>query len=201
MAKELVVENVSFSYGPRQVIDNISFKVQAGEMLGIIGPNGSGKTTPVGRSSLGSWYPTEGVFSSMGRIPLLGLLGLWPEPWQLYPQETQISFDFTVRDIVEMGRSPYLRRFQAMSKRDREIVERTMEATNVLHLADRPITELSGGERQRVIVARALAQEPQILLLDEPTASLDINHGGDLPAASALNQPQRLDYLLWFSTT
>ncbi len=175
MAKELVVENVSFSYGPRQVIDNISFKVQAGEMLGIIGPNGSGKTTLLKIISR-LLVPDRGRILIDGKDTASWSPRAMARTMAVVPQETQISFDFTVRDIVEMGRSPYLRRFQAMSKRDREIVERTMEATNVLHLADRPITELSGGERQRVIVARALAQEPQILLLDEPTASLDINH-------------------------
>jgi iron complex transport system ATP-binding protein len=175
MASELVVEKVNFSYGRRPIIEDVSFKVKAGEMLGIIGPNGSGKTTLLK-------IITRLLVPDQGSILIDGIdIATWPprtlaRTMAVVPQETQISFEFSVRDIVEMGRSPYLRRFQAMSKQDREIVAAAMEATNVLSLAERSMTELSGGERQRVIVARALAQEPQVLLLDEPTASLDINH-------------------------
>ena len=175
MARKLVVDNVSFSYGQRPILRDVSFSVKAGEMLGIIGPNGSGKTTLL-KIIARLLAPARGRVLIDGRDT-----ADWPprtlaRTMAVVPQETQIDFEFTVQDIVEMGRSPYLRRFQSMSHQDREIIEAAMAATSVLSLAERPMTELSGGERQRVIVARALAQEPKVLLLVEPTASLDINH-------------------------
>ena len=175
MTMQLMVENLSFSYGPSPVVQDVSFTMGAGEILGIIGPNGSGKTTLLKLISR-LLVPDQGKVLIDGQDTSRWSHRSLARTMAVVPQETQIHFDFTVEEIVEMGRSPYLGRFEAMSKYDRDVVIAAMEATSILPLAGRSIRELSGGERQRVIVARALAQEPQVLLLDEPTASLDINH-------------------------
>jgi iron complex transport system ATP-binding protein len=175
MARQLTIDNLGFSYGVVPVVQDVSFTVTAGDMLGIIGPNGSGKTTLLKLISR-LLRPQQGRVLIDGEDTSLLSYRALARTMAVVPQETHIHFDFTVEEIVEMGRSPYLSRFQAMSRRDRNIVTQAMEATNILSLAGRSVLELSGGERQRVIVARALAQEPEVLLLDEPTASLDINH-------------------------
>ncbi|MHC1636318.1 MAG: heme ABC transporter ATP-binding protein [Candidatus Methanospirareceae archaeon] len=171
----LEIKNVDAYYGSIKVLESIDFSAEHGEFLGIIGPNGSGKTT---------------LLRTISRIlkPKIGAILLDGEDvrrfkdkefWRKFaavPQETAINFDFSALDIVLMGRNPHLSRFQMESEKDIEIARRSMELTNCWHLAERRISELSGGEKQRVIIARALAQQPKVLLLDEPTSHLDINH-------------------------
>lgn len=175
MVMQLAIEQLSFSYGSRPVIQDVSFEAHGGEVLGIIGPNGSGKSTLLKLIS-------RVLVPTRGRILIDGEDTSQWNPRQLarvmavVPQDTQIYFDFTADEVVEMGRNPYLGRFQGMSPKERTIVKAAMDVTNTLEFVGRSIMELSGGERQRVIIARALAQEPKVLLLDEPTASLDINH-------------------------
>ena len=172
---ELSVEGVTFHYGSIKALEKVTFKVSSGEVLGVIGPNGSGKTTLL-RCINRVLKPKFGVvlidnkdMATLGRREIAKRVGV-------VPQESSISFPFTVLDIVLMGRTPYLRRLGGAAERDLMVVENAMRATNTLHLAERRIDEISGGEKQRVIIARALAQEPKILLLDEPTLHLDINH-------------------------
>lgn len=192
MAVYVEVENLSFTYGQQPVISDVSFNVAAGEILGIIGPNGSGKSTLIKLIS-------KVLVPQAGRIRINGEdIRSWSRrrlarTVAVVPQETQIQFAFTVEEIVEMGRAPYLGRLQVGRDRDREIVNEAMRATDILQLADRYVTELSGGERQRVIVARALAQEPQVLLLDEATSALDINHEVEMfELVRALTERERL---------
>ena len=164
-----------FSYGRAPVLDDVSLGVAAGEMLGVIGPNGSGKSTLL-RLLSGVLGPAAGEVQLHGR-PLaqysrrqLGRL------IAVVPQDTLIEFPFSVTEVVLMGRSPHLGGFAFEGERDLEIAHAAMRRTGVLELAERSILEISGGERQRVILARALAQEAPIMLLDEPGAFLDIRH-------------------------
>ncbi len=171
----LKVEDVDACYGARQVLASINFEAARGEFLGIIGPNGSGKTTLL-RAITRILYPAKGAIMLDGR----SIYGLdareFARRFALVPQDTAVNFEFSALDIVLMGRNPYLNRWELESKKDIEIARECMELTSCWHLADRPITELSGGERQLVVIARALTQEPDVLLLDEPTSHLDINY-------------------------
>jgi iron complex transport system ATP-binding protein len=167
--------DLRFAYGRTPVLDRVGFEVAAGEALGIIGPNGSGKSTLL-RLLSGALRPHGGdvrIFgrplSEYSRIELARLVAV-------VPQETSIEFPFSVTEVVLMGRAPHLPGFAFEGDRDMDIARAAMRRTGVLDLADRCIHELSGGERQRVVLARALAQEAQLLLLDEPAAFLDLRH-------------------------
>ena len=170
---KIIIKNVECYYNSIKALDSITFEVDEGDFVGIVGPNGSGKTTLL-RCLSGILKPKVGYVlidgedvSILSRREMAKRVGV-------VPQESYIGFNFKVLDVVLMGRHPHIRRFE--SKRDLEIAFRAMEAVKVQHLADRFITNVSGGERRRIIIARALAQEPEILLLDEPTVHLDINH-------------------------
>jgi iron complex transport system ATP-binding protein len=171
----LEASHLSFRYGENSVVDDVSFRVAPGEMLGILGPNGSGKSTLL-RLLSGVLTPASGAVQMRGR-PLTSYtrrqLG---QAIAVVPQDTVIEFPFSVTEVVLMGRSPHLGGFAFEGDRDVEVAHEAMQRTGVLHLARRSIHELSGGERQRVILARALAQQTSIMLLDEPGAFLDIRH-------------------------
>ena len=171
----LNVDGVDCYYGAVKVLENVRFSVKERDFVGVLGPNGSGKTTLL-RSISRALKPHRGVI-------LLNDLDIYTlrsvevaRQMAVVPQETTIGFNFTALDIVLMGRNPHLSRFQAESEKDLAIARSAMERTSTWHLAERPVNELSGGERQRIIIARALAQEPKVLLLDEPTVHLDINN-------------------------
>ncbi|BAS28626.1 ABC transporter [Limnochorda pilosa] len=171
----LSIDDLTGGYGTAPVLRHLSLGLQRGELAALIGPNGSGKSTLL-RAITGR------VRSSAGTIRLFGRpLAVWPvaelaRRVAVVAQEEPVPFTFRVDEVVAMGRSPHLKRFQREREGDREAVRRAMERAGVRVLADRPFSELSGGERQRVILARALAQEPALLLLDEPTSHLDIGH-------------------------
>jgi len=169
------VTDVDFRYKDIWALRDISFDVCRGEFLGVIGPNGSGKTTLI-RVIDGILAPEKGGVSiggkairGMRRRDVARLIAV-------VPQDSTMIFSFRALEIVLMGRSPHLGMLRFEGESDREIVRRAMEMTDTSSLADRSMDSLSGGERQRVLIARALAQEPEVVLLDEPTAFLDIKH-------------------------
>lgn len=175
----LEAKNIVHRYDEKEVLKNISLKVEEKEFLGIIGPNGSGKTTLLKVMSRGI-KPTKGGISFKGKNILSLKTKFVAANIAMVPQEEMSFFPFTVFEVVLMGRSPYIRRFSWETKDDILVTENSMKLADVFHLKDRRIDELSSGERQRVIIARGLAQKPKILLLDEPTSHLDINHQVDI---------------------
>lgn len=188
----LSVERIACGYGSRDVLSDFSLQVERGEFVAVVGPNGSGKSTLV--KAVGRSMPLRS-----GRVLLDGRDVARLRPRELarhmavVAQETAIDFDFTVEEVVLLGRLPHLVRFRGESEHDHAVVRQAMAATGTLHLADRLVTGLSGGERQRVLVARALAQEPSLLLMDEPTAHLDIAHQVELlDLTRRLNRDQDL---------
>lgn len=171
----LRISGVDVSYGSIKALENITFSVRGGEFVCILGPNGSGKTTLL-RTISRILKPRIGtIFLDDISIYDMSVRDI-AKNIAVVPQGTLSTFNFTALDIVLMGRNPYISRFGMESKEDLGIAKRAMELTNTWHLADRPINELSEGEKQLILIARALAQEPKVLLLDEPTAHLDINH-------------------------
>jgi iron complex transport system ATP-binding protein len=170
----LEISGISFRYKSVEVLENISFSIGEGEFVGILGPNGSGKTTLL-KTISGLLKPYTGVVLLNGAdIHRMASRDI-ARQMAVVPQDSVVAFDFTALDIVLMGRNPHLSKFQLENPRDLSIAKKALELTGVWHLADRPIAEVSGGERQRIVIARALAQEPRILLLDEPTLHLDID--------------------------
>ncbi|AFZ74923.1 ABC transporter ATP-binding protein [Natronobacterium gregoryi] len=171
----IAVDSVSVSFGDISVLEDVSVTVDPGEFVGLVGPNGAGKTTLL-RTISGTLEPDSGSVSVDG-VDLQAVSSKASSRLvAVVPQDTTLSFSFPVADVVEMGRHPHRSRFSPPSRDDREIVEQALERTRTADFADRPIDEVSGGQRQRVVMARAIAQETPALLLDEPTASLDINH-------------------------
>jgi len=179
MQSAIALEGVSFSYGENEVLSAVTFALGSGEFVGIIGPNGSGKSTLL-RIMAGILRPSSGVVTMAGR-PMQNLSRREiARSVAVVPQETTFVFPFTALEVVLMGRSPHLGRFGIEGEDDLEVARQAMEATDTWFLRDRTMEEVSGGEKQRVIVARALAQKPEILLLDEPTNALDIRHQVDI---------------------
>jgi len=171
----LSAKGISFMYREKPVLENVDLTVNKGEILGILGPNGCGKTTLLKLLNR-NLHPQSGKIT-MDDTDLEDVSKKFiARHIAVVPQSNEIRFAFTVRDIVTMGRMPFLDSFKGESSDDMRIVEEAMEKTGITEFADRLINNMSGGERQRVIIARAIAQEPSILLLDEPTLHLDINH-------------------------
>jgi iron complex transport system ATP-binding protein len=171
----LDVRALSFGFPDRTIGRDVSFTLGAGDVLCVLGPNGGGKTT-LFRTILGLLPPHEGRISlekasldSLSRAEIARQVGYVPQGHSAY-------FAYTVREFVLMGRTAHLGVFAAPGRKDREISERSLQSLGIAHLADKPVTEISGGERQLALVARALAQEPKLLVLDEPTASLDFGN-------------------------
>lgn len=173
MSQILELDNIHFRYRDNIVLQGLHLKVREGEMTAIVGPNGSGKSTLLKVIS-GALKPLSGSIMSGNQ----NLVSISPRDRARFlavvPQFPYIPETFTAWEIVLMGRTPYLGLLQAESKEDLEIVRKSMDVTGTLEFAGQPMGNLSGGERQRVLIARALAQQTPILLMDEPTANLDI---------------------------
>lgn len=169
----LVIRDVSFSYGSFPVLKGVALDLEGGETASIIGPNGSGKSTLL-RCMARTLKPRKGLIYIDGReIAEMSPAELSVRLGYL-PQNTVESFPLTVLEVVLMGRKPHLK--WGVTRRDLEVVSRVLQYMKIEEMASRRVDELSGGERQKVFIARAMAQEPEILLLDEPTSSLDIRH-------------------------
>jgi iron complex transport system ATP-binding protein len=177
----LEFRNVSFSRGSRLVLDELSFSIEKREMVALLGPNGIGKTTLL-QLACHLLLPASGEILLQDKP-----LDRWsrqqlPRCIALVPQQLEIPFDFRVEEIVAQGRVPYIPLFSHSTALDREAVEKAMQAVDILNLRHRYYSELSGGERQRVKIAIGLAQQPNIILLDEPTQHLDIGRQIELIA-------------------
>jgi iron complex transport system ATP-binding protein len=169
----LNVDGVECRYGSVKVLEDVSLSVKGGDFVGILGPNGSGKTTLL-KSISRTLKPHKGTIL-LNEADIYSLKSVdVAKQMAVVPQDSSIGFSFAALDVVLMGRNPHMTRFQMESEKDVVIARKAMQLTNTWYLAERPINELSGGEKQRVIIARALAQEPKILLLDEPMTHLDI---------------------------
>ena len=175
----MLANQLSFSYGDKNILKNLDFKFSASEIVGIIGPNGAGKSTiikllsKVLKPSYGFVSIDGNNISEMSRMDLAKQVAV-------VAQSAELPESFRVEEIVLMGRSPHIGFFSSEREKDYRIVEEVMQRTDVLKFRTRRIATLSGGERQRVVLARALAQEPKYLLLDEPTNHLDLNYSIDL---------------------
>ena len=171
----LALERVSFGYGSMPVLRSLSLQLPRGGMVGLLGPNGAGKSTLI-RLASGALRPCEGAvriygrdIRDMAREEIARMLAV-------VPQDFSVQFRYTVRQLVDLGRTPHRGIWGVRRPGDRDAVDAALMATGTLRLADRPYHDLSGGEKQRVMLALALAQETDILLLDEPTAHLDVRH-------------------------
>ncbi|HZJ82949.1 MAG TPA: ABC transporter ATP-binding protein [Clostridia bacterium] len=169
------IKDLSWGVGDIEILKNISLEIEKNRFIGIIGPNGSGKTTLL--RNISSWFkPNINTVLVDGEDVLSFNSRELSRKMAFVTQSTSIEFEFTAMDVVLMGRSPYIPRFGNEGTEDIEIVHRVMKLTQTGHLKDRNVTNLSGGELQRVMIARALVQDTNVLLLDEPISNLDINH-------------------------
>lgn len=176
---DLRLDGVSVVTDGKSLVRGLSLDVPDGQVVGLVGPNGSGKSTAL-RCVYRALRPSSGTIwvgeRDLARLPLRRSA----RTIAATTQDGAVDFDFTVEEVVALGRAPHLRGNQALSGRERELCERAMRRLDIGHLAQRGVLTLSGGERQRVLLARALVQEPSILVLDEPTNHLDVRHQVEL---------------------
>jgi len=184
----LVLNRLQFAYAGRRAVRDIDASIASGEMVAVLGPNGAGKTTLL-KLAAGLLRATAGEALVDGRD-----VTTWPrrrlaQCVAYLPQETAPAFSFSVALMVELGRAPFQRGLGGLSPADRQAIEQALHDTATAELADRSFAELSGGERRRVLLAMALAQQPRLLLVDEPTAHLDLRFQLEvLRLLRALNQ-------------
>lgn len=188
----LQISQVYFSYLDGMVLRNVNLTIKAGEMVGLLGPNGSGKTTLLKLAS-GILKPSRGEIrlggsslSQLRRKPVARSVAV-------VPQQFHIPFAFTTTEVVMLGRTPFIKAFGEGNEMDRQFVSEALDLVGISELRERRFDELSGGERQKIILAMALAQQPKLLLLDEPVVHLDITHQIEiLELVRRLNREQGL---------
>ncbi|MFV2171685.1 ABC transporter ATP-binding protein [Actinomadura sp. LOL_016] len=172
---DLALDGLSVTLGGRDLLRKLSLDVPGGRVVGLVGPNGSGKSTAL-RCVYRALRPTSGTVRAGGddlaRMPVRRSARIVAA----LTQDGTVDLDFTVEEVVALGRTPHLTGTRPLGPHDREVCARAMDRLGIAHLAGRGVLGLSGGERQRVLLARALAQEPEILVLDEPTNHLDVRH-------------------------
>jgi len=175
----LEIKKLSYAISGKQILKDVSFKIDRGEFVGLLGPNGAGKTTLL--KILSGIYRD---YTGAANLHLMPVKNLSPrglaQTIAMVPQESHFAFSFSALEVVLMGRTPYKTRFSFDSEEDLQIARVAMDRTDCLQFANQDINTLSGGEKQRVLLARALAQKPQILLLDEPASHLDLKHQMEL---------------------
>jgi iron complex transport system ATP-binding protein len=193
----LELRDLAFGYGARTVGQGVTLTLARGEVLALLGPNGAGKTT-LFKTMLGL-LPVQAGEIVLDGMPLTSLSRAdRAQRIGHVPQAHAALFPFTVRDVVLMGRAAHLSPFAAPGATDRAIADEAVARLGMMHLADRPYTEISGGERQMVLIARALAQQPGILVMDEPTASLD--YGNQMRVLSHIRRLAREGMSIVLST-
>lgn len=168
-------KGLSYSYGNEEVLNDFSFDFKENKLYSIIGPNGCGKSTLL-KCLFGYLSPKSGNVSINSKNIASYSTKHLAKKISYVQQSTNTSFDFSVKDIVTMGRHPYLGRFSSLSKTDKDHIKFALKSTSTYDFRHKSINELSGGEKQRAFIARALAQDTDIVLLDEPVSMLDINH-------------------------
>ena len=168
-------EDISFSYSSDFCINRIRLSIFKGQMIGLLGPNGCGKTTLL-KLACGILLPSNGIIDLFGfNLRKLSRKQI-ARQIAIVPQQFNVPFAYSVDELVLLGRTPFIRGLRGETANDRQIAMEALDLTSMSNFRDRYFNELSGGERQKAIIAMALAQEPKILLLDEPTSHLDINH-------------------------
>ena len=173
-ATAVACRDVGVERGGVSVVTGVDLEIETGDWVAVVGPNGAGKTSLL--HALAGLLPATGSIDVAGLDPAHASRRRMARVVALMPQSPIVPEGVSVRELVQLGRTPHLRRFGTESAADRAAVERTIRRLDLHELADRPAVELSGGELQRVVLGRAIAQEPQVLLLDEPTSALDIGH-------------------------
>ena len=169
------VKDLNWQYGKEKLFKGLNLEIHQNRFYGIVGPNGSGKTTLLKNISRNLDPGAQKIFLIDKDIAAMKQKEI-SQYIALVPQNTQIEFEFPVMDIVLMGRTPYIKRFETESEADLRIAEDAMRQTNIWHLRNKGINEISGGELQRAIIARGLAQQAEVLLLDEPVSQLDLHY-------------------------
>ena len=175
MSQMIVTDDLTYQVGGRTTVDSVNISVMAGELVAVIGPNGAGKSTLVGLLA-GDLRPAWGRASVAGHETRRARSPEMARARAVMPQHGEVRFPFTVYEVVMMGRHPHQGRWGTPSARDRQVVEDAMRQAEVWDLRDRVYRTLSGGEQRRTALARAFAQDTKVMLLDEPTSSLDIRH-------------------------